>query len=85
MKLTKKEIKTLQIAIKSAIQNERSLIDAHSCQFCHGTKIFQNKLCLCKTGIIKGSLSIVHNTQKLINKFKQINLKLQHENTIQNH
>ena len=62
IEFTKKELRVLRIAINSAIQSEESLIDAHSCQFCSGTKVFQGRACHCKTGVMKGSIKIVKDT-----------------------
>jgi len=71
-KLTKKDLKLLRIAINSAIENEESFIDAHTCQFCHGTKIFQGKPCCCRTGYVKGSIKMVRQTEKIIERWKKL-------------
>ena len=77
-KLTKKDIKLLKMAISSAIQNEESMIDAYTCPFCHGTIIFQNRPCTCKTGNIniKGSSYLIKRTKKFIEDLKKIYVSL---------
>jgi len=76
--LTKTDIKTLIIALQSAIQNEQTLLDAHLCQFCHGTKNFNNRPCNCKTGILKGSIGLCKTQAKLISNFEKLKTKLHH-------
>lgn len=76
IELTKTELKTMQAALHSAIDNEHAFIDAHTCQYCHGSKILYGKPCLCKTGAIRGSAGLIKSREELVSRFIKLAQKL---------
>lgn len=66
IKLTKYEAQTIRRALDSAIENEKSFVDAYTCKYCYGTKILNGRPCHCKTGVIRGSMELVREREKLI-------------------
>lgn len=76
IEFSERELKTMRFALTSAMENENSLIDAHSCNFCNGTKFFQDRACICKTGVLRGSVGLVREREKLIIRFKKMLQKI---------
>jgi len=76
MKFSKRDLNLIKFAIHESIESLDSVIDAHSCSYCHGNKIFQGRPCLCKTGIMKGSMSLVHQYEAKIQTLKQLYQKI---------
>lgn len=72
IELTKHELKTIRRALDSAVDNEMAFVDAHNCQICHGSRVFQDRPCHCKTGVIRGSMELVREREELITKIIKV-------------
>jgi len=71
-----RDINLIRFSLVNAIENVDGLLDAHSCHFCHTTRIFNDGPCICKTGYVKGSLTMVRKYEEkktmMMNLYKRI-------------
>jgi len=76
MKFSKRDLNLIKFAIKESAESLKSVIDAYSCPYCHGTKIFQDRTCSCKTGYMKNSSTLVRQFKGKIQALKQLKQKI---------